>query len=567
MNTSDYHNNPVISDFRNFLYLVWSHLNLPQPTQVQYDIADYLQHGPKRKIIEGFRGVGKSWITTAFVLWLLLRDPVNEKVLVVSANQDRANAFTTFTKRLINDMTVLNPLKPDRNIGQRDSNIAFDVRPAGIAHAPSVKSVGIFGQLTGSRATHIVADDVEVPKNSLTQVQREKLAEAVKEFDAVLSPGGIITYLGTPQTEMSLYNILPERGYSTRIWPVRYPTRDKIDLYEGKLAPWIIDNMDRNLVNPLDPVDPERFNQLEIIDREASYGRSGFALQFMLDTSLSDADRFPLKLSDLIVMDLNPELAPSQVVWASAPHLVLSDVPNVGLQGDRVYGPMHVSNEWLPLSGVVMSIDPAGRGADETGYAVVGMLHGKLFALEISSVSGYDDDSLTKLASVALRWGVNLVLVESNFGDGMFTEILKPHLRNVGRPITVEEVRHNQRKESRIIDTMEPIMNQHRLVLNKSILMDDSRIEQRDYQLAYQMTRLTNERGALSHDDKLDALSIAVSHWVKVMAQDSTEEYNQWKEQQLEEMLESHLNHLLEIEEPSVKTWANPKDTPGRWPQ
>ena len=96
------------------------------------------------------------------------------------------------------------------------------MRPASAHQAPSVRSVGITGQMTGGRATIIVADDVEIPSNSLTQVRRERLAEAVKEFDAVLVPGGEVTYLGTPQTEMSLYNQLPQRGYDIRIWPSRY---------------------------------------------------------------------------------------------------------------------------------------------------------------------------------------------------------------------------------------------------------------------------------------------------------------------------------------------------------
>ena len=56
-------------DFRVFLSLVWRELNLPKPTRAQLAIAEYLQHGPKRLQISAFRGVGKSWITAAFVLW------------------------------------------------------------------------------------------------------------------------------------------------------------------------------------------------------------------------------------------------------------------------------------------------------------------------------------------------------------------------------------------------------------------------------------------------------------------------------------------------------------------
>ena len=63
--------NPLV-DFRNFLFLCWKQLGLPDPTPVQYDIAEYIQHGPKRRVIQAFRGVGKSWITSAYVCHQLL---------------------------------------------------------------------------------------------------------------------------------------------------------------------------------------------------------------------------------------------------------------------------------------------------------------------------------------------------------------------------------------------------------------------------------------------------------------------------------------------------------------
>ena len=225
-----------LKDFRNFLYMCWKHLNLPDPTPVQYDMADFLQNAPKRAVIEAFRGVGKSYITSAFVCYKLLHDP-QAKVLVVSASKVRADDFSTFTQRLINEMPVLHHLRSRE--GQRQSKISFDVGPAKASHSPSVKSVGITGQLAGSRADLIVADDVEVPNNSMTQVMRDKLSEAVKEFDAVLKPDGTIVYLGTPQTEMSLYETLPERGYETRIWPSRYPTHQQLLRYNNRLAPFI----------------------------------------------------------------------------------------------------------------------------------------------------------------------------------------------------------------------------------------------------------------------------------------------------------------------------------------
>ena len=77
--------------------------------------------------------------------------------------------------------------------------------------------------MSGARADEVIADDVEVPNNSYTQPMRDKLSEAVKEFEAILKPNGKITFLGTPQVENSVYLTLEERGYETRIWTARYP--------------------------------------------------------------------------------------------------------------------------------------------------------------------------------------------------------------------------------------------------------------------------------------------------------------------------------------------------------
>ena len=264
-----------LSDFRKFLFVCWQHLNLPDPTPVQYDIAKHIQNGEKRIIVEAFRGVGKSWITSAYVVWLLYMNP-QLNILVVSASKTRADDFTTFTLRLINEMPILQHLIPHSD--QRQSKISFDVGPANASHAPSVKSVGVTGQLAGSRADVLIADDIEVPNNSATQGMRDKLSEAVKEFDAILKPNGRIIYLGTPQNQESLYNKLPDRGYKVRIWPARYPNEDQLVSLGDKLAPRVKRELENDPELVGKSTDPDRFNDYDLAEREASYGRSGFAL-------------------------------------------------------------------------------------------------------------------------------------------------------------------------------------------------------------------------------------------------------------------------------------------------
>lgn len=541
----------MASDFKVFLYVVWKFLGLPPPTPAQYELADWLQYGPKRKMTMAFRGIGKSWITSAYVVWVLRFIDHDYKFEVVSASKSRSDDFSAFTKRLISEMPILHILKPDPKKAHRDSMIAFDVGPCRPAHAPSVKSVGVFGQLTGSRATEIIADDVEVPNNSATQDMRDKLEKACTEFEAIIVPEvGKITYLGTPQSEESVYNKLPEKGYSVRIWPGRVPQEAKLHVYRGNLAPSIMDKLERGLLKAGDPVDPVRFSNEDLLEREASYGRSGFALQFMLDTSLSDAERYPLKTSDLIIMNLNQEKAPIACQYASSPDLIIKELRNVGFTGDKFYRPMYLDEKWTAYEGSVMSIDPSGRGADETGYAVVKQLHGKLYVTDAGAVKGgYDDDTLVALAKIAKENKVNYIIIESNFGDGMFTRIFTPVLAKY-HPCSIEEIRHNSQKEKRIIDTLEPVMNKHRLVVDYGVIKKDLQSLGDDaqnlrYSLLYQLTHITKDRGALKHDDRLDALAMAVAYWVDSMAKDESRSVDLHREEALDKELKSFMDHVM----------------------
>ena len=312
----------LTSDFKVFLQALWMELNLPSPTRAQYAIADYLQHGPKRLQIQAFRGVGKSWITGAFVLWTLFNNP-EKKIMIISASKERADNMSIFLQKLIIETKWLSHLRP-KSDDARWSRISFDVL-CSPHQAPSVKSVGITGQLTGSRADLMILDDIEVPGNSMTELMREKLLQLCTEAESILTPkdDSRIMYLGTPQTTFTVYKRLAERSYKPFVWPARYPR--KTSNYEGLLAPQLVDDIDSG-VEKWDPTD-DRFDNDDLIEREASMGRSNFMLQFMLDTSLSDADKFPLKCADLIVTSVNPKSAPESVIWCSDPKTLSRNSP------------------------------------------------------------------------------------------------------------------------------------------------------------------------------------------------------------------------------------------------
>jgi len=508
-------------DFKLFLQALWSQLDLPSPTRAQYAIADYLQDGPKRLQIQAFRGVGKSWITGAFVLWTLFRDP-ERKIMIISASKERADNMSIFLQKLIIETPWLSHLRP-KSDDARWSRVSFDVL-CSPHQAPSVKSVGITGQLTGSRADLMILDDIEVPGNSMTELMREKLLQLCTEAESILTPkdDSRIMYLGTPQTTFTIYRKLAERSYKPFVWTARYP-RDQ-SKYEGLLAPQLVEDLENGAEQW--EVTDDRFDNEDLIDREASMGRSNFMLQFMLDTSLSDAEKFPLKCADLVVTSVNPETAPEAVVWCSDPANVIKELPTVGLPGDYFYSPMQLQGNWDPYTETICSIDPSGRGSDETAAAFISQRNGFLYLHEMRAYKdGYTDKTLLDILKGCGKYKVTKLLIETNFGDGIVAELFKKHMQQTKQGIDIEEVRANVRKEDRIIDALEPVLNQHRLIVDKSVIewdfqsnADGAPEERLLYMLFYQMSRMCREKGAIRHDDRIDCLAQGVKYFTDALA-------------------------------------------------
>ena len=543
-------------DFKLFLQALWNQLDLPSPTRAQYAIADYLQSGPKRLQIQAFRGVGKSWITGAFVLWTLFNN-AEKKIMIISASKERADNMSIFLQKLIIETPWLNHLQPKSDDG-RWSRISFDVA-CSPHQAPSVKSVGITGQLTGSRADLMILDDIEVPGNSMTELMREKLLQLCTEAESILTPknDSRIMYLGTPQTTFTVYRKLAERAYRPFVWPARYPK--DVTPYEGLIAPQLQEDIDEGAESG-QPTDPDRFDNEDLLERESAMGRSNFMLQFQLDTTLSDAEKFPLKMSDLVITSVNPTEAPDNVVWCSDPRNILKELPTVGLPGDYFYSPMQLQGEWTPYTETICAVDPSGRGSDETAAVYISQKNGFLYLHEVRAYrDGYTDNTLLDILKGCKKYNASTLVVETNFGDGIVSELFKKHIQQTKQRIFIDEVRANVRKEDRIIDSLEPILNQHRLIVNRDVVEWDYRSnpdaapEQRLlYMLFYQMSRMCRMKYAVKHDDRLDCLAMGVKYFTDALSISANEVIKMKKQDEFLDLLEAFVdnpqqatNHLV----------------------
>lgn len=518
---------PLLDDFRNFQYVCLKAVLGVKPTPLQYDVGEYLQYGPDFRIIMAFRGMSKSWMTAFFAPWLVLRNAVmtdwrpDINVLVASGTKDRAEMFTAFCRDLFSTVDALHPLIPKDPT--RWSLSEFDVEGKAPAQVPTVASRAIFGRMTGDRGDAIIGDDLELPQNAETQGQRDKLHRRIGDFVPILKPGGEIVLLGTPHFEESIYNVLAEGQYDRRIWTARVPTPDKIPNYRGELAPYVMDMTDR----PGAPVEPMRFDESELQIREAA-GRSVFQMQYQLDTTLSDLDRYPLKLRDLMVCDLEYDVGPDRPIWSGSTEYTLPYAA-VGLQGDAWQRPMGFSGpngqpSFTPYDGVVLAIDPSGRGSNETAWSLVARTGSLLYLLEHGAdVRGYDGEVLARILAVLKRADCHMVVYEENYGGGMFGSILGSYLQTHGWACTIEPFRSAGMKEARIIDALEPVFNSHRMVVASRCVENDkpgAGEQGHRARLWHQVTRMERIRGALNMDDRADALAIAVGYWTAAMRTD-----------------------------------------------
>ena len=527
-------------DFRNFVFRAWQTLGLPEPARIQYDVASYLQSGPERRMIQAMRGFGKSYLTATYAAWRLYRNP-DTTILCVSAVQTRAREFILLTRKLIDSMDELQHLRPGE--WDRDGADRFDVGCRTTpSKNPSVAAYGIKSMITGTHVDVIINDDVEIPDNSRTVEARDMLMSRLREFENILNPGGDIIYLGTPQSEDSVYNRLAAH-YECMKWPARYPDpNDEASMQ--RIAPMLLEDLIGGDVKPGDPTYPSYYPDDLLIEREAIMGPSMFALQMLLDTTLSDRDRYPLKLSSFIVWDMAGNQAPRNMIWGTT-NPVQIECP--GLSGDRFNGAVYQDNRWEEYENTIMYVDPAGRGEDQTGYCVARILNGLIHIPECDGLDGGHEDSvLGKLADIAAFHNVKAVVVESNWGDGMYAKLLIPHLLRVGN-IAVEEKRNTGQKEIRIIDTLEPAMAQHRICISHKVASN--------MVLGNQITRITRDKGSLRHDDQIEAMAGAVAWFKDQMALDSHKRIQDMDTAKVEQVAKEFLK---EYKKPTPSRWVLP---------
>ena len=482
-------------------------------------MAEAMQNGPKDFQMQAGRGAGKSVINACFASWRLLMD-ANKTIMVLSATSGRAISFIAQVRKIIDVVPYCEHLKPKEH--DKDNAFGFNVGcKTTYGQDLSCYAKGITGQITGSHADDIIVDDIEIEKNSDTPYARERLLNKIAELEQIRNntADGCIRILGTFQSTDSVYLKLAN-SYPIIKFPAIMPNPD----IPGEID-YCSDYILKLGLEIGDSTQPERFPLDVLKQREAKIGLKLFSLHYKLDPSLSDRSKYPLKLEDLIILDVSPELFPEKITWEKRSHN--KTIESFGITGDLLYDPQWVSPNFIPYQQTVMFVDPSGRGDDETAICIASFVNGYIVVHELIGLQGgYAEPILRKIGKLAYEYKIKCIRVESNFGDAMYCNLLKPVVCGMCGPIAIEDFRVTGNKEQRIIKVLEPLMSVHKLIFNIKAIKDPENQKQ--------ITRLTERKGSLKHDDRVDILGSAVAYWQDMVSLDADTQIgkNKIKEQQ-----------------------------------
>ena len=550
----------------------------PHLNRVQADILRFLFEGSKYRMVQAQRGQAKTTIAAIYAVFRVIHEP-HARIVVVSQNAKRATEIAGWVIKIFRGLDFLDFMLPDIYAGDKASTLnGFEVHYTlrGSDKSPSVACYSIESGIQGARADIILADDVESLQNSATAAGRAKLEDYTKEFESVNQYGDII-YLGTPQSVNSVYNNLDSRGYEIRIWSGRYPTVEQQPSYGKYLAPMLVEDMEKDpslrtgygrMGQDGAPTCPEMYDDEKLIEKEISQGAAKFQLQFMLNTRLTDAERYPLKLNQLIMMSFGADSVPEMPVHSNDSMSVIGEASRyTGKPTDLLYRSVAKTYEWKPPMRKLAYIDPAGGGknGDETGVAIGFLLGTHIYIYKVFGVAGgYSEESLQRIVREIKASGTKEVFIEKNFGHGAFQAIIAPYFEREW-PCSLEEDYASGQKEARIIETLEPLMNAHRLIFNMSIIQEDVESikyypidKQKSYSIFHQISGITLEKGALRHDDRLDALYGLVRQLVGQVQYDELSAITRQQQQ-------GAADYYLMMNDPKRRReymWGEPTNTP-----
>lgn len=467
----------IAQDFSN-LVQYYNHCNVFKTGRIQVQIANELQCGKEIILLMAFRNSTKTYLVDLYCLWRLHRYP-NTRILVLSAKEGNATRHMGNFKRMLKLMPAFHYMQ-----FSKWTESGFQLSHATDEAEDTFTTASINSTVTSMHIDLIVADDCEVRKNTETPALRNKLIERYSEFESLLhSPGRhckdkehipmpertTTIYIGTPHSEFSTYFVDKEVDENGEEEP--HPLSDAHII---KIPAINAESGKSNF--------PEVWPMQRLAKKKSRMSKPAWFLQYMLDPSGYDKEAAVVDFKSILIQSCN-------------------------------------------IKDAVMTVDPAGEkgGGDEHAICIGGFASGvikdpskpKVEAnlVHIKKIAGTKvkaNDFVDWSLKIAKEHGVEKILVESNFGA--YCTLFQNKVAEQGNWCSVEALRTTMKKEERLVETLDPMINAHKVSFERSCFEGPEAKE------TVTQFKSWTYKSLPENDDRIDAVSLLVQYHMTMLA-------------------------------------------------
>jgi hypothetical protein len=467
-----------------------------EPGAIHQDIIDGLLSQHRRRLIIATRYSAKSTITSIYVAWRIMLDPLL-KVMVVSRGAKLSGRMLRTVRRIyFANCPMLAHLEPTEDCLDNAEQFQTPQSQSVVTGGATLSCFGITSDLPGYRSDLTIGDDVEGPKDD----SPEKVGELVEKLNELhmINPTGEKIMLGTYQSEFSCYALLADLDGD-----------DGEPVWEHHRACMFEEEADGKGIRSRWPA---MFTDKDGQDWRRSVTARGWRLHAMLIADPSILNERPLKISDFILVpyDAKSLWFPISVARGAG---AADQVPTWGAPKGDVWQYGSPDKQVADYVTTIAAIDPASglAGRDAIGVAVLSVLpSGMGVVRHLEGVRGPNKSAnMRRCATILKEFHASHLLVEETV-EGFFGETLENELIHLGYPMTVEKVTSGgMKKGQRIIEALAPPMGAGRLVMLESVAYSDHGGD-----FVNQLTKVSYDGrtgAAKDHDDIVDALAHAVA--------------------------------------------------------
>ena len=491
------------------------------------EIIDAILSDHRNTLLLASRGSGKSTLTGMYVLWDLFQN-YTTTILVVSRGEDRAKDMLKGVKSFLDLHPLVNHMRPDE--AQRDNVSEIEIGPAKgtLGRGMSLRSIGITGQLTGLRAHKIIADDCEGP-NHETAPAVDRLMDQVAEFQMIRIPGGRILFLGTPQSEFSLYGRLARTG-QYEVHRACLVEEDILDRRKSG-ADWLKTTV-------LSSRWPDRFSDQDLMQTRASLSERLWKLHFLLDLSETKDAAPPFRLRDLPILDWPSKTRAAPVTFQKGGEKLHGLPRGSASDDDDWHLCANVSNDVSPYQMTIAAVDPA-RGlesgaSDAIGLSIVSLSLGGRGVIRVARGvrAKTVEEAILETARVIAEYRATSLVVES-INEGLFGPTLQKALAQYGYPMSFRAVTGgNMKKGRRVIEQVGSALATGRVAIAKDVLEHGDASE-----FVTQYSGFSMDARKLRWDDIIDSLAFALAELKGALSVDSEEEIALFQRERFEDLV------------------------------